>query len=571
MKNKITFALKSISKVFTIMVFFLSILCAESMHSYAAGISESGKQNNTILDPEKPLFNPRFEYQVDKSDFFIEGYVNGSRKRYSRGIKYRDSGYAYDAFIASLAFRYGYNQKRKWHNHKGLNRKLSLYYLNKAADLGLPEANFVLYRCYQGKAYLSNMHNSYYYGHKHRQVTRIRDLGCLDHADNYENHWMWGPKGTNKKYWKKKESKRGISKRDADLIIKPDYKKARYYLEKAAELGKKFDANFQPASDSIEDKDRLSFQINLMITQYKAESLQHLANLKLTEKNKRTIGSTRDNNRFLYQEGYESCESIYDNLLIKAPVDERRICNASDGKECPGRGYIPLRNHLEACMSLAPTNHEWEYYFNERLMFQHVYLDRSHSLLKRALAHYQLLDDVKKTAWVKGLIAKANIDERNNTLRWQDSWKSTSEAYRAKRKREKEEKARKEAEGHASWRRFKERQAQSDTRSSRESAKFWENIGRSIGALDDIDRMHKKAVNDIYDNIHRSRKSRGSGSLPILSTTTNPDGKTIIPAGREEVHGIWVPEKERKRREWEAEMMERRGSCPGCPKTGISK
>jgi len=84
-------------------------------------------------------------------------------------------------------------------------------------------------------------------------------------------------------------------------------------------------------------------------------------------------------------------------------------------------------------------------------------------------------------------------------------------------------------------------------------------------------------------NINRSSKSRGSmggsgnesrrgsGSLPILSTTTNPNGKTIIPAGGEEVHGIWDPEKERKRREWETEMMERRGSCPSCPKTGISK
>lgn len=367
----------------------------------------------------KSLVNPNLNSENRKHKrHFINPYEHRYRSRfgverrdYNTAIRNADSGHAYDAFIASLAYWSGHYRKGKRliYFGKGRDKEKSLKYLHLASDLGWPEASYMLYQCYRDGNSLSD---SYKFIFNMREKSfppgNLSRTGFFKGCLHSGLHWRVYGK-TSKKF------------------VRPlDNKKARKYLERTAAQGANFDKDFNLKSkQEIPEFDRLDTRINMIINQYRFESLAHLANQKATESGVEPTGflSSKED-RVVYQEDFSSCWDLYPKYQVKSAYEDEVICSkgSSDKRFCPGQGYQYMRYLLNACMILAPDKDQWEYFFVERLKFFHPYNDgrpyRVKKFLNPVIEKYKKLGEKTKVDWVKGIKRNALSNAENLASTW---------------------------------------------------------------------------------------------------------------------------------------------------------
>lgn len=458
------------------------------------------------------LFNPDMGY-MDPKHFTAHDrwqYPNFSvtRKAYQNGIRNRDSGYAHDAFIASMAYRSGYYKPgRSINTGKGKDMEKSLHYLHLASDLGHPEASFLLFQCYRKNFPSASMWQDIWITTPSMPVGNIRhdryeDQRCLH---SYENWQIYD-----------------VTDDFDEFVMGSDSGKAKLYLERTAAQGKDFDANFQYRPNQLAEIDTLQSRLNMLITEYKAMSLRALAKNKIEQAGLRTP-FWENSLPSAYDTSFQDCDVVFYNMLAKSEFEEKLSCaNNSDRRFCPGMGYEHLRTLLDACRILAPTAQKKHEYFLTRLGYYHPYFDRfryegAYHFVNHARAEYLAAGEHQKVTELDALIAYIKNDTAVLSSNWQADSNLASQQRMAQRA---EEERRKQAELQQAEKEWEEYQRWSE-QIDREVEQAWASkpIGSgAFNAMDDIQQIQDQSMNNL-NMILDQQQGAATRTPPAYSTT----------------------------------------------------
>lgn len=474
----------------------------------------------------KPLHNPNHAgaAKLSKYDFINpyhgrQAHLFGVDKAdYKFVIQNADSGYAHDAFLASLAYWTGHYQQGKRNVRYGKGRSLekSRHYMKLASDLGWPEASFMLHKCYAtwvspNWPWLAPKKKPYTQAWADIGQPKDRDIGCIHNPGD----WSAYENGTAE---------------DRQFFIKKDDRIARLYLERLAAQGHGFDPGFEAISKSkrIHPLNRLDARTNMLIAQLRHQSLAYTAAQHAIAENRRLRFSSNESDHGMFKETYESaCTSEF--LLAlgdKASLDELMICGSSsaDGRYCPGYGYDSFRVHLEACMELAPDHASWHQLYQQRVKYYHPYFDGkryvgSERLLEDGVKRYTEVGDSKNANRIRALIKKVGKDANALSANWDAIGEQSRRTYEARRKAEKEQEAADERRRIAKRAQRKAEQAAWDAQ-HRQELKDWDIGGSDFATGADLDRIQDKTMQEIRAQQNRLRLSSGS-SAPAPQRTQN--------------------------------------------------
>jgi hypothetical protein len=475
-------------------------------------------------EPPPKLVNPDPQASgvLKKEHFINPGYGRNqfqfgvAKANYLRAVKYADSGYAQDAFIASFAYRSGhYKLGKSRYSGKGRDATKSMRYLHLASDLGWPEASFILYKCY-GRYIPDQSEYGFQFG-GHASEIKFDIGGVTSECFGWD----------------------ADNARDPKPVLEKNDKYARFYLERTAQQGHKFSrTDFSLIDHPVKHKsERLDWGVNMIIAQYKTNALMYRANQVAKEKNEAELGFASENAVKLYQSVYEDCFDVIPQMFEKAIFDEFAVCSGDEaGKSyCPGklskygRGYQYVRKLLEACMVLAPSEETFNYYFNKRLRYQHPYFDQNPSLpgniLHRAKARYQSYGNIKKVGFVDYLIQKSGTGQQYAGLweeeRVQRANKSTAE--RQAKERQEAEEARQSAV----------RQAEHDAEIAAFMAEGPDTSDRwTLGidtSMEAIEAIKQRTMRDIERMRVSSGNSQPSNAAPSRGNNRPSNNRTIQP------------------------------------------
>lgn len=421
-----------------------------------------------------------------------------SKQDYALAVSNADSGHAYDAFLAALAYHSGYFKSGKGYSKN--NRSISpkgrdfyayRHYLRRAARLGSPEANVMLVACGFGLRDL---------GHERRRV-RTR---CL-----------------------RVDEKFGV-----DMSINAPT--ARMAIYQAIRRGKFFDRNFAYVGESIDPEQRLSKDLEEWKQSMQVESIE-AARHSYKDPHKIYPASVAARN----------CKANLPFVLhIARDYEEPVICQGkqtgsfefvhySTKLDCPGAGYGDARSYLDSCLALTESKGEWDYLFEQRMSLYHPRADQELKFIDAGIAHYQKTGDSQRLAWVQKARAHAAQTTMENKAAWDQQFvvatqqaKRSTELHWQKREAERlEEQRQMEIAG-----REAEIEARREAaRAQANKAAFWKELSAQTANTfnDDIDRMKDQAMRDINAQQQRLRTSRGSTSP---SETSRPPSRPSRPS-----------------------------------------
>lgn len=490
------------------------LLTGSSPDSQTSKQSSSPQQaNSSNVEQSKPLRNPAHA-ELGRS-LSIDDFINPYRGRhkhkfgvakadYKYALKHADSGHAYDAFLAAFAYWSGhYKQgKRNVSFGKGRSQEKSMQYMELASELGWPEASYMLYRCYSTQtprfqAWIA-MSGDATAGIRHQNKT-IR--GCIYAKNSWREYEGW----------------------DSNLYPKRNGQTARRYLERLAKQGFAFSAVLEvipKTMTQVHPLDRLDARANMLIAQFKTQSLIYTAAQYAKANNQVFEPLTHDDDHSMYKETYSSAcndESIA-AIKNKASLDEMTLCDNSenDGRRCPGEGYKYVREHLEACMLLAPNHAAWDNFYQQRLGLYHRYFDSKYyqgdkaTLLQDGLKRYTAAGDKQKAASLKGLIKQVESNADALATNWANIRRQNRLAYEAEQKAKAEREAEEQRQADAEWAQRQAERAASDARHRKELQQGWKLDDFATGA--DLDRIQDQTMRDIRAQQSRLRLSSGSSA-----------------------------------------------------------
>jgi hypothetical protein len=323
-----------------------------------------------------------------------------NKKDYRLAIANADSGHAYDAFLASLAYWSGYYKPGKYNYSytKGRDHYEYRYYLKKAAHLGWPEANLILL-CYN---YIDISGYS-------KGDLRIR---CPQF----------------------------VSK---EIDLKSDLSTAKRHFLQAAFHGKYFDQKFKYVGSSLPRENSVAQVLEDWRADHELSSVVSI------------VTGYGDNKLFPPLEAVKHCKENFAYVLEKARnVEEPNVCGGggtsagyvfvhyTEKLDCPGAGYRDARAYLQGCMSSATSKKDWDYYFQERMDLYHPRQDQDLKIFDIGLTHYKKAGDEKAVKWVRELRAKAATTTMQSRGLWAQQYEQNE---RARDLRVARDKARKEA------------------------------------------------------------------------------------------------------------------------------
>lgn len=448
-----------IIKLTSVLAFILGIFllsgCALS------GVSQTGESMVSKIDtqfdhrqnppmtwatlPKQEKIDPAFALSKDLSPtLFWESDKKAKRtyplgvnkKHYRLAIANADSGHAYDAFVASLAYWSGHYKPGKSNHYKakGRDHYEFRYYLKKAAHLGWPEANLILI-CYN---YLDITGYS----------TGNLSLSC--------------PRFVSKK-----------------IDLKSDISTAKMHFLQAAFHGKYFDQKLKYVGSSLLKENSMA----AVMEDWRA----HMETSSVIS----TVQGFGGNKMFSVSDAVKHCKENYAYVLEKArEVEEPNICGARDPNagfvfvhyteklDCPGAGYREARAYLQGCMAHTKSKKDWNYYFDERMDLHHPRQDQDLKIFDIGLAHYKKMGNPKAVEWVSELRAQAATITMQSRGKWEQEYEQNEIAkdLSVARKKAQEEAARlnrerTEREYEIEWKRKQAAWAAAD----REQKAAWEN------------------------------------------------------------------------------------------------
>ena len=484
--NKRLFQLVSITT--TISILLLSACASSPPAKTAAQLAH--RQNtpmNWVKSPKLETIDPAFALSknLPQTLFYIRGSLNTSdplpsyvnKKDYLSAIENSDSGHAYDAFLAALAYRVGYFKRGRSRNATGKNYFEYRHYIKKSASLGWPEANMILFHCLNQESVISHI------------------------RDKLQSKCLYtGP----------------------TVDIKPSQKTARIHFNQAMVRGKEFDPNFIYKGNALPETQSLSAILYEWRATWESESL--IAANQGWE--------SPSNKLFPASGAAKRCKENLDYVMRKARfTDEVNICQGGSRSiqwndtlaSCPGAGYNGARNYLEACMSLTQSEEDWGYFFDQRIKLYHPREDRKLEIFNVGLAHYDAAKNHKKLSWLRNLKAKAAA----NTIAFQDTWdaklsllNAKTSASVARTKANKKEKQLRSAR-HQEKRNVEIRKLESmDKAHSAASKVDWNPTGDVFN--DDLDRIKEQTMRNINSQQKILRGAASHSGVALDSQKTQP-------------------------------------------------
>ncbi|MEH6543378.1 MAG: hypothetical protein V7721_05505 [Porticoccaceae bacterium] len=458
------------------------------------------------LEPSEPVnlndpsdlsyLNPDFAKSgnISKLVFDIRGSSSAlsstsiSKKIYRTAIGNADSGHAYDAFLAALAYRVGYFKMGRFDyvKNKGMDATKYIHYLNRAAELGWPEAHMYLYYCYD-KVLVSN-----HLGFNH----------CRKAYDDFNNGKRSSPKG--------------------------NVKQAAWHLIQAAKFGRFFDTKFNYVGSDNNKDNNLAEELELMIASHQEQAVAAQTDPNPNEPQRKRIQ--------MFPDAENNCMAIYEKLLIRAQrYDEPNSCGENNGNHyvyslnkagCPGYGYWKVRSHLEACMATAKTDADWETFFFTRLDNYHAWSDKDLKIFQKGLSHYRKKNDTKKIRIVEKWMEKAERINFESAGYWEERKQQILADDRRKSQIRDAQKAKEKADIIEADRKHDEWEARNNQREAQAKREMEQDRSTYKAPVDNIERMKQEAMQDIYKNKVKLHKESSSGGR-ITNTESDVTRPTI--------------------------------------------
>lgn len=446
----------------------------------------------------KPLLNPSSNSSRDLTMSAFQGRYGPSKAVYKRAVKHRDSGYAHDAFMASMAYWHGYNTKGRIHRgkSKGKNKERSLKYLLLASDLGWPEASLVLYTCYGRESAdpawtweLNLASKSYPPGNVDVGYCIHRRMDWDDYSGNHD-----------------------------EFVLGSSPEKARFYLERAAQqavgmpLGYggalKYSQSLNGESDDVDAGDRLQ----MLVTALRFDALRYAARQHVERTGFESFPAIKyARPKALYQEDFSSCAELYDGVLQRAAYEDLMSCQAiasgRDVRYCPGQGYHHVRSFLDACMVLAPDEEQRAHYLKLRMSYAHPFMDsdtfvsrtddgQSGTFYARAYRYYQARNNDDMVSLVTDAWTKARQKVFSQSKGW-DAERARRHAQNVRiaddNRAQEAERERRAAE---EWDQLQADLAAADARDRREASQAVASF--DDGFMDSLQRQQDQTVLNIY-------------------------------------------------------------------------
>lgn len=485
-----------------LLTIFLSACAVKSPLTKAEQLAH--RQNTPIAwvkSPKQETINPAFALSKNLSPTLFwkrnkKGFrsfpLGVNKKDYRLAIANANSGHAYDAYIAALAYWSGYYKPGKYNysKAKGRDKYEYRYYMKKSASLGLPQANLILLA----------------YGHF--PVSGYSKGALLLRYPSYKNY--------------------SLSQR-IDII--PDIDTARAHFLQAAKHGRYFDQNYNYVGSSLPKEDSITAVLDDWRADMESSSIISKVHNPASKMGSRDMfparGAGSAENR---------CKANYAYVLDKARnLREPEICegrNPSGGYvfvhytqklDCPGAGYRDARAYLQGCMGHSKSKKEWDFYFKERMRLYHPRQDQDLKIFDTGLAHYRKTGDKEAVKWVSQLKKKA----AKTTMASRDKWAREYEANQkardirvANRKAQKAAEKRKQAREEREYGELLERQKARFDAEDKAKQQNW-NLTTDV-FNDDIDRMKEQAMRNINSQQQRLSGTVNTGRTTLDSKDTQP-------------------------------------------------
>ncbi|MBV1932724.1 MAG: hypothetical protein KUG71_13530 [Porticoccaceae bacterium] len=483
---------------------------ADSDHTYTASNTIPLEQIDPTYAKSSKLYRDMFVPNGRKGVKIHE--MGISKKIHKRAIKNADSGHAYDAFMAALAYRVGYFRLGNFRssNTEGIDTDKYLYYLEKSAALGWAEASMILYQCNKHEPQSTASYSS------------SRGIPGVD-LEYLKNLHVWCLKTYNPEPYPKETS-----------YPRPSIHRAKEHLKRALLDGRYFRANENFRDD----------------LKYVGPSLEYESSLQYEIKNwfieiEIAVNGQHDRDDFAYQqalfpEARKNCDAHVEYLLEKSrkhyeprycgngsPYGRSLYAELTRGQmKCPGFGYYEVRNYLETCMDISGSTEGWDRFYEYRLELYDGYIEGDTKIFDKGLMAYAKRNDHKKSLWVDKKRLKAIEVNRNSKERWAEKDRQiimAKENYSARRSAEKEAERRElEEDERVSTEKYNRLQARI-RQSNAETAAVWRQSEQQRDtSWDNIERMERQTMQDINASMRNAQTANNASITSTLTRSNSP-------------------------------------------------